>query len=297
MPDGTLAADSVWVNIVNLTVHIAAIGTTACTWTTTGKRSSATSCRGERGRATTGHRRSRTCRCCRVGKHVQVIGAWRPDTNESRHRHHLRRRLSGNHLHRQPQRKPGAPRPGRPALPDGGTDAWLVRGAATPPPRRGPDLGGPSQTARARRHRQRPPIRAGAAGRRAAGGRRVPVGRRGGSGDRRALLAPPAHWTESVAATALATGFLGYLAYARLAAPESSCGCLSTRRAPVTWRSFARAGVLAGAGALSLWSATGWPRRSPNGRSPRAPSCSARPPPSWPSPPSSTPPGWCRCAG
>jgi len=74
-----------------------------------------------------------------------------------------------------------------------------------------------------------------------------------------ALLAPPAHWTESVAATALATGFLGYLAYARLAAPESSCGCLSARRAPVTWRSFARAGVLAGAGALSLWAATGWP--------------------------------------
>jgi hypothetical protein len=74
-----------------------------------------------------------------------------------------------------------------------------------------------------------------------------------------ALLAPPAQWTESVAAIVLATGFLGYLVYARLAAPDSSCGCLSARRAPVSWRGFARTGVLAGAGALSLWAAPGWP--------------------------------------
>jgi hypothetical protein len=74
-----------------------------------------------------------------------------------------------------------------------------------------------------------------------------------------ALLAPPAQWTEPVAATALSAGFLGYLTYARLAAPDSSCGCLSARRAPVSWRAFARAGVLAGACVLSLAAATGWP--------------------------------------
>jgi hypothetical protein len=74
-----------------------------------------------------------------------------------------------------------------------------------------------------------------------------------------ALLAPSTHRTESVAAVLLAAGFLGYLAYARRAAPDSSCGGLSARRAPVSWRGFARAGVLAGAGALSFWSATGWP--------------------------------------
>jgi hypothetical protein len=73
------------------------------------------------------------------------------------------------------------------------------------------------------------------------------------------LLVPPPQWTESAAATAVAAGFLGYLTYARLAAPASSCGCLGARRAPVSWRSFARAGVLAGAGLLSLWAPTGWP--------------------------------------
>jgi hypothetical protein len=73
------------------------------------------------------------------------------------------------------------------------------------------------------------------------------------------LLVPPPQWTESVAATAVAAGFLGYLAYARLAAPDSSCGCLSARPTPVSWRSFARAGVLAGAGLLSLGAPAGWP--------------------------------------
>jgi hypothetical protein len=73
------------------------------------------------------------------------------------------------------------------------------------------------------------------------------------------LLVPPPQWTESVAATSVAAGFLGYLAYARLAAPDSSCGCLSTRRAPVSWRSFARAGVLAGAGLLPVSASAGWP--------------------------------------
>lgn len=58
------------------------------------------------------------------------------------------------------------------------------------------------------------------------------------------LLLPPAHPAEAVAAAVLATGFLGYLAYARVTAPDSSCGCMSARRTPVTWRAFARAGLL-----------------------------------------------------
>jgi methylamine utilization protein MauE len=58
------------------------------------------------------------------------------------------------------------------------------------------------------------------------------------------LLLPPAYAAETAAAAVLGLGFLGYLTYARVAAPDSSCGCLSRRRTPVTWRSFARAGLV-----------------------------------------------------
>src|SRR3569833_2750986 len=58
------------------------------------------------------------------------------------------------------------------------------------------------------------------------------------------LLLPPAYAAETAAAAVLGMGFLGYLTYARVAAPDSSCGCLSRRRTPVTWRSFARAGLV-----------------------------------------------------
>ncbi|ASW57560.1 hypothetical protein CIK06_09585 [Plantactinospora sp. KBS50] len=76
------------------------------------------------------------------------------------------------------------------------------------------------------------------------------------------LVLPPAPRVEALAATALAAGFLGYLGYARRAAPTSSCGCLSTRRTPITWRGFARAGLLLVAGLLATvaapatWSAS-----------------------------------------
>ncbi|MGH3717162.1 MAG: MauE/DoxX family redox-associated membrane protein, partial [Micromonosporaceae bacterium] len=59
-----------------------------------------------------------------------------------------------------------------------------------------------------------------------------------------ALLLPPAHPVKPGAAAALTAGFLGFLWYVRLTAPESSCGCLSSRPARVSWRSFGRAGLL-----------------------------------------------------
>lgn len=72
------------------------------------------------------------------------------------------------------------------------------------------------------------------------------------------LLAPPALPAEAAATAALSVGFAGYLAYARIAAPESSCGCLSATRTPVRWRSFARTGTLLTASLLALPSSTGW---------------------------------------
>ncbi len=45
-------------------------------------------------------------------------------------------------------------------------------------------------------------------------------------------------------AIGLFTGFLFYLGYTRLVAPQSSCGCTSARKTPIGWRNFAYAGGL-----------------------------------------------------
>ncbi|WP_377271338.1 MauE/DoxX family redox-associated membrane protein [Peterkaempfera sp. SMS 1(5)a] len=74
-----------------------------------------------------------------------------------------------------------------------------------------------------------------------------------------ALSASPAPALPGAATAALGAGFLGYLGYARVAAPESSCGCSARDSGPITWRSFARAGlVLAGGAAAAASGATWW---------------------------------------
>lgn len=72
------------------------------------------------------------------------------------------------------------------------------------------------------------------------------------------LVLPPVLWFEAVAATALSIGFLGYLWYARQAAPNSSCGCLGAKQTPVSWRSFARSGFLVVASALAVPATSQW---------------------------------------
>ncbi|MFL6122832.1 MauE/DoxX family redox-associated membrane protein [Actinophytocola sp.] len=67
------------------------------------------------------------------------------------------------------------------------------------------------------------------------------------------LLAPPVHAAEAYAAAVLSAGMLGYLAYGKLRAPESSCGCLGDKHTPVRGRGFARAALL---GVLSAVAAT-----------------------------------------
>jgi hypothetical protein len=49
-------------------------------------------------------------------------------------------------------------------------------------------------------------------------------------------------------AAALGVGFLGYLTWARRAAPDRSCGCGATRYTPVTWRSYVRVGLVVAGG-------------------------------------------------
>jgi hypothetical protein len=66
-----------------------------------------------------------------------------------------------------------------------------------------------------------------------------------------ALLLAPTWWVPALGATLLGAGFVGYLAYAKVKFPASSCGC-TAGPAPITWRAFARAGlvVLGGVGAF-----------------------------------------------
>lgn len=72
-----------------------------------------------------------------------------------------------------------------------------------------------------------------------------------------ALLAVPGR-PAAVGAAALATGFLGYLSYAAIAAPQSSCGCLSAAHAPVSWRAFARAALLLVAALVAAVADAAW---------------------------------------
>lgn len=78
-----------------------------------------------------------------------------------------------------------------------------------------------------------------------------------------ALLATPG-WPASgwsvpgVAAAALGAGFLGYLGYARVTAPDSSCGCGGSAETPITWRAFARAGLVVAGGLLAAVATGTW---------------------------------------
>jgi hypothetical protein len=70
------------------------------------------------------------------------------------------------------------------------------------------------------------------------------------------LLAPPQRWWAPRLATALAIGFLAYVALAWKVAPEKSCACMGGRATPISRRSVARAG------ALLLLTVLAWPSQA-----------------------------------
>jgi hypothetical protein len=73
------------------------------------------------------------------------------------------------------------------------------------------------------------------------------------------LLSAPGTWPAAAAACCLGAGFLGYLTYAKVAAPESSCGCSAAREEPVGVTAFVRAGlVVAGGVAAAVTTAPWW---------------------------------------
>lgn len=82
MPDGTLAADAVWLNIVNLTLHIASIGKDVIHFDHNGSRIVGHVVAGTTAAVYNGTPAVSDLSLLKVGSHVQAIGAWRPDTNE-----------------------------------------------------------------------------------------------------------------------------------------------------------------------------------------------------------------------
>ncbi|HWM00908.1 MAG TPA: cell wall protein [Actinophytocola sp.] len=82
MPDGTLAADSVWLNIVNLQVHITSIGRSMMHLDHRGDRIIGHVIAGTTAAIYNSTPAVSDLSLLQVGKHAQVIGAWRPDTNE-----------------------------------------------------------------------------------------------------------------------------------------------------------------------------------------------------------------------
>lgn len=73
-----------------------------------------------------------------------------------------------------------------------------------------------------------------------------------------ALLVRPMWSVAGYAAAALGVGFLGYLGWARAVAPDASCGCTSERAAPVTARSFGRAGLVVAGGLAAATADRPW---------------------------------------
>ncbi|TDV46369.1 cell wall protein [Actinophytocola oryzae] len=82
MPDGTLAADAVWLNIVNLQVHITSIGRNVLHLDHNGDRIVGHVVAGTTAAVYNNTPAVVDLSLLEVGRHAQVIGAWRPDTNE-----------------------------------------------------------------------------------------------------------------------------------------------------------------------------------------------------------------------
>jgi hypothetical protein len=72
-----------------------------------------------------------------------------------------------------------------------------------------------------------------------------------------ALVVAPTWWVPAAGVTLLGLGFVGYLAYGRAKAPKSSCGC-TAGPAPISWRAFARAGLVVAGGVVSFAAVGPW---------------------------------------
>lgn len=73
-----------------------------------------------------------------------------------------------------------------------------------------------------------------------------------------AVLAPPVWTVEVIATVALATGFTGYLVYAKIVVPEASCGCVGASAKPIGRRAIGRALLLQATAIIAVTASAGW---------------------------------------
>ncbi len=82
LADGTLAADSIWVNIVNLQAHVAGMARNVLNLDHRGRPIVGNVVPGVSAAVYNGTPPVSDISRVKIGSHVQVIGAWHPDTNE-----------------------------------------------------------------------------------------------------------------------------------------------------------------------------------------------------------------------
>src|SRR5690606_14471384 len=82
MPDGALAADAVWVNIVNITAHVTSMSRNTLHLEHHGDKIVGHVVPGTSGVSYNSTPATSDMSMLKVGQHVQVLGAWRPGTNE-----------------------------------------------------------------------------------------------------------------------------------------------------------------------------------------------------------------------
>jgi hypothetical protein len=82
MPDGTLAADAVWVNIVNLQVHVVSVARNTLHLDHRGQRVVGRVLPGTSAAVYNDTPPVADLSLLKAGSHVQVLGAWIPGTNE-----------------------------------------------------------------------------------------------------------------------------------------------------------------------------------------------------------------------
>jgi hypothetical protein len=71
------------------------------------------------------------------------------------------------------------------------------------------------------------------------------------------LVATPGR-LPALASALTAVGFLVYLTYSAVSVPEASCGCLGAGHTRVSWRGFARAGLMLAASVAAATSGVAW---------------------------------------
>jgi hypothetical protein len=82
LPDGTLAADALWLNIVNIDTRIVSIGSNVLQLDHYGNRVVGHVVPGTTAAVYNGTPAVSDLSLLQVGRHAHLVGAWRPDTNE-----------------------------------------------------------------------------------------------------------------------------------------------------------------------------------------------------------------------